>query len=108
MKFAIVFVALFGLALAAPASSSDQAAETVRQEADVHAEGYNFNYETSNGISGQATGELKTLGPEESAVVSKGSYSYTDPEGHQHTITYVADENGFQPQGEDIPVAPVA
>lgn len=30
--------------------------------------------------------------------VAQGSYSYTAPDGQLITITYIADENGFQPQ----------
>lgn len=41
------------------------------------------------------------------AVIAQGSYSYTDPDGNQISITYVADdEGGFQPQGAHIPTAP--
>ena len=32
--------------------------------------------------------------------------AWTDPEGGKHQLSYVADENGFQPQGADVPVAP--
>lgn len=31
-------------------------------------------------------------------VVSQGSFSWTSPEGVPVAITYVADENGYQPQ----------
>ena len=43
---------------------------------------------------------------EEAGATARGSYSYTDPEGKVITVTYVADENGFQPQGAHLPVAP--
>ena len=46
--------------------------------------------------------------PEERGTVSRGSYSYTDPEGRVLTVTWVADENGFQASGAHLPVAPVA
>lgn len=39
-------------------------------------------------------------------MVSQGSDSYTAPDGQQVSITYVADENGFQVQGSHIPTAP--
>ncbi|KAJ8966211.1 hypothetical protein NQ317_013996, partial [Molorchus minor] len=59
-------------------------------------------YETANGIKADETGTLKkTSDPENpEAVVAQGSFSYTDPEGNQISLTYVADdEGGFQPQG---------
>lgn len=43
---------------------------------------------------------------EELVLVQTGSYRYSDPEGNIITLRYVADENGFQPEGEHLPVAP--
>lgn len=63
-------------------------------------------FELDNGQKAQAAGVLKNAGSENAAVEARGSYEYVDPEGHSHSITYVADENGYQPQGADIPVAP--
>lgn len=36
----------------------------------------------------------------------RGSYKYKDPEGNDIVINYIADENGFVPQGAHLPVAP--
>ncbi|CAG7722202.1 unnamed protein product, partial [Allacma fusca] len=41
--------------------------------------------------------------PEEQIQVIQGSYSYIDPEGNTITVTYIADENGFQPTGDHLP-----
>merc|ERR1711909_130762 len=43
--------------------------------------------------------------PEEVGSVSRGSYSY-ELEGVTYTVNWVADENGFQPTGAHLPVAP--
>ena len=64
-----------------------------------------FSFETSNGISHQESGQPKQV-DNETPVVSQGSDSYTAPDGQQVSITYVADENGFQVQGSHIPTAP--
>ncbi|KAJ8937484.1 hypothetical protein NQ314_011874 [Rhamnusium bicolor] len=66
---------------------------------------YNFDFETENHISQQESGQLRNAGGEE-AVVAQGSYSFTAPDGQIYTVNYVADENGFQPQGAHIPTAP--
>ena len=36
----------------------------------------------------------------------RGSYRYKDPEGNDIVVNYIADENGFVPQGAHLPVAP--
>lgn len=60
------------------------------------------SYETANGISANEQGALK--GPESLSV--NGGYQYTDNAGNVFQIQYLADENGFQPQGAHLPVAP--
>jgi hypothetical protein len=66
-----------------------------------------FSYETTNGIRADQRGFLKNPGTQLEAQVMQGSYSYTGPDGLVYTITYIADENGFQASGAHIPtVAP--
>ncbi|KAJ6644367.1 Cuticle protein 3 [Pseudolycoriella hygida] len=81
---------------------------------------FNNSFEASNGIKQQNTGFLKkALVPqtredgtetgekvEGDVLVQTGSYSFTGDDGVVYTITYIADENGFQPQGEHIPTPP--
>lgn len=57
---------------------------------------WNFSYETTNGIRADQQGFLKNPGTNLEAQVMQGSYSYTGPDGIVYTITYIADENGFQ------------
>lgn len=65
------------------------------------------SYETTNGIRADQQGFLKNPGTQLEAQVMQGSYSYTGPDGQIYTITYIADENGFQASGAHIPtVAP--
>lgn len=61
-----------------------------------------FSYETGNGISAQEQGALKN--PE--AMEAQGSFQYTAPDGSAIQVTYVANEEGFQPQGPHIPTPP--
>lgn len=62
-----------------------------------------LRYETENQISHQESGIARS---EEEPVIVSGSYSYKAPNGEILKVTYTADENGFQPQGEHLPVAP--
>ncbi|XP_055842486.1 larval cuticle protein 65Ag1-like [Episyrphus balteatus] len=105
MKFVIVFVALFGLALAAPPQEYKDAVVT-RQDADVGPESYQYAVESSDGKSASEEGHIENLGKEDEAIAVKGQYSYVGPDGVTYTVTYIADKNGFQPQGAHLPVEP--
>lgn len=53
---------------------------------------------TANGIKAEEQGEVKNKGTDNEIQSVRGSYSYTGPDGVLYTVTYIADENGFQPQ----------
>jgi len=81
------------------AQSPDQDAETTHFESNNDPDGsYKFSYETSNGISGQASG----IG----GVSENGEVKYTAADGTPIEFTYTADEGGFKPVGAHIPQAP--
>ena len=65
-------------------------------------------FESEDGVKVSESGSQKQIGekPKEVGTVAKGSYSYTSPEGAVITVTWVADENGFQPTGNHLPTAP--
>lgn len=66
-----------------------------------------ISYETGNGIVAQEEGYLKNAGnPEAEAQEVQGSYQYTADDGTPISVTYLANENGFQPQGEHLPTPP--
>ncbi|XP_042218352.1 DNA-directed RNA polymerase II subunit RPB1-like [Homarus americanus] len=66
---------------------------------------YSFRSETSDGVRRQESG--KAVGGVEGPVNTvSGSYSYILPDGQVFELTYVADENGFQPQSSSLPLAP--
>ncbi|XP_042218158.1 cuticle protein AMP1A-like [Homarus americanus] len=64
--------------------------------------GYQLDMETGNGIKVSESGAPGAEG----AIASSGYYSYTAPDGTPVEVTYVADENGYQPQSDLLPVAP--
>ncbi|XP_071447979.1 endocuticle structural glycoprotein SgAbd-8-like [Hetaerina americana] len=101
----VMLLATLALASARP---QQEPIPIVRQEADVGFDGtYKYSYETGNGIVAEEAGFLKNAGvPEQEAQVAQGTFSYTAPDGTPITLQYIADENGFQPQGAHLPVAP--
>ncbi|XP_052872068.1 flexible cuticle protein 12-like [Anopheles cruzii] len=104
MKFAVVFAAILAVTLAAPADERD--AQVLKYENDnLGLDGYNFQYETSNNINRVESAQLKQFGEDVQALVVRGSYSYTGPDGQVYTVNYVADENGFQPEAAHLPHA---
>lgn len=56
-----------------------------------------YSYETGNGIKVDASG---------SEQQQSGNVKYTDPNGNPVEWSYVADVNGYQPQGSAIPAIP--
>ncbi|XP_068143001.1 larval cuticle protein 65Ag1-like [Drosophila tropicalis] len=103
MKFVIVFVALFALAYAAPSDVT-----VLRSESDVGPEDFKYGFETSDGTKHEAAGKLINAGAENEAIAVRGSFSFVADDGQTYTVNYIADENGFQPQGAHLPVAPEA
>lgn len=63
------------------------------------------SYETSDGVSRDEEAQLKNVGTEQEALSVRGSYSFVAPDGQTYTVNYIADENGFQPEGAHLPKA---
>lgn len=91
---------------AAPASSSFAAEGLVSFEQTASEDGsYRYAYETDAGVKVTEQGVQKIDGEVQTLAVA-GSYSYPAPDGTVVQLTYVADENGFQPTGDHLPVPP--
>ncbi|GBP30858.1 Larval cuticle protein LCP-17 [Eumeta japonica] len=110
MKFLVVAFALAAVVHAdvkhVLQGGAEATAQVLRSEADVRPDGFQYAFETSNGIAAQEAGQLKNVGREEEAIQVQGSSQYTSPEGVPVQLTYTADENGFQPQGAHLPTPP--
>ncbi|KAJ8920389.1 hypothetical protein NQ315_005255 [Exocentrus adspersus] len=95
-----------GLYNAPSSGPTSPPAAILRLNNDNNGDGtYSFDFETENRITQQETGQVRGAGGD-AAVVAQGSYSFVAPDGQSFTVNYVADENGFQPQGAHLPVAP--
>lgn len=101
----ITVIALAAWASAAPA---EEPIPIVSQSQDgPNPDGsYKWQYESGNGIKAEEEGLLANAGSENEAVQAKGSYSYKDDQGKEISLTYTANEEGFQPVGDHLPVAP--
>lgn len=85
---------------------ADKDATVLRSEQDVGVDAYQYAYETSNGIAAQESGHLKNVGTDDEANDVTGEFSFTAPDGTLVKLAYTADENGFHPVGDHLPVAP--
>ncbi|TKX27722.1 cuticular protein RR-1 [Spodoptera litura] len=81
-------------------NSADANAQILKLNSEVTAEGFSYDFETSNGIRADARG-VATNG-----VQSQGSFAYKGDDGQDYSISYTADENGYQPQGAHLPTPP--
>lgn len=104
MKFAIVFAAVFAVALAAP-QRPDKDAQVVSQTADISPDhrNYNFAHSSDNGISASEQGQLKESRSLEDnkpafGYAVTGAFSYVGDDGVTYSVRYTADENGFRPE----------
>ncbi|XP_047469451.1 larval cuticle protein LCP-17-like [Penaeus chinensis] len=106
MKF-IIIACVAAVAFAAPQYSSSEEVEFVPILKDDRVQEddgtYSFDFETGNGISFSQAGSPDG---DEDAVIKAGEYSYTAPDGTEIHLRFVADDNGFQPEGDHLPVAP--
>ncbi|XP_018302770.1 larval cuticle protein 8 [Mycetomoellerius zeteki] len=103
----IALCALVAVAIAAPVDNTSPI-PIVKQALDgPNPDGsYNYNYETGNGIHVQEEGHLNNVGTDNEALEAHGSFSFTDADGQTYQISYVANENGFQPEGAHLPTVP--
>ncbi|CAD7083177.1 unnamed protein product [Hermetia illucens] len=105
MKFIVAFAALLAVAVAVPIDDP-RAAQITRYESDnIGTDGYKFAFETSDGTARQEAAEVKNLGTDHEAIAVRGSISWIAADGQQYSLNFIADENGFQPEGAHLPRA---
>ncbi|KAH8301622.1 hypothetical protein KR059_006893, partial [Drosophila kikkawai] len=65
---------------------------------DVNEHGFVSKLALDNGVVSSATGDVHGN--------IDGAFEWVSPEGEHVRVTYKADENGYQPQSDLLPVAP--
>ncbi|XP_041970671.1 flexible cuticle protein 12-like [Aricia agestis] len=85
-------------------NSNDEHAEVLRfDNNNIGIDGYAYSYETSNGIRAGEQAALKNVGTENEGIEVRGEFSYIGTDGQTYTVTYVANELGFQPSAPHLP-----
>jgi len=106
MKY-LVLVIFFGVAAARPQAQKNEDVVILRSEFEDKGDGtFSWASETSDGTKHEQSGYLKNVGTEDEGISISGSYSYYAPEGELISLKYLADENGFQPEGDHLPTPP--
>ncbi|XP_019867122.1 cuticle protein AM1274 isoform X2 [Aethina tumida] len=95
---------LFLLALFASTFAEYTPVKIIRQEGSIDEKTaqHSYLFETENGIYEDQQGFPKD--PHNLAV--QGQSQFTAPNGQVISLTYTADENGYQPQGAHLPTPP--
>ncbi|CAL8072297.1 unnamed protein product [Orchesella dallaii] len=108
MKFlcaVIAFVCLVAPIFGKPVEGEENL--IIRSESENNGDGtYRYLWETSDGTHVEESGYLKPNGNANPIQVAEGSYQYLSPEEKLIRVTYIADENGFQPKGDHLPTPP--
>lgn len=110
ISFQVVISSLIAASLAAPQlaetpSEPQEVIPILRQESQINGDGtYQYSFETGNGINAEQKGDLKKVGDVEALEV-QGQFQYPSENGNIQ-LTYIADENGYQPQGAHLPTPP--
>ncbi|XP_064292106.1 endocuticle structural glycoprotein SgAbd-5-like [Plodia interpunctella] len=100
----LLLAGLIALAAAAPQAQSPQDVQILRY--DINNSGldsHDFAFELSDGTKHEERGELRNAGSENEIYAVQGQYSWVGPDGVTYTVTYIADENGFQPTIQQTP-----
>merc|ERR1712002_1228133 len=82
-------------ALPRPDGDDSEEVVPILRDDRTHEDGH-YSFDTE---AGQPEGD-------DGAVHQAGQYSFTSPNGESFELKFVADENGFQPESDYLPVAP--
>ncbi|XP_026751362.2 endocuticle structural glycoprotein SgAbd-5-like [Galleria mellonella] len=94
----VLVISVFFICVATAASiSKDTVADTIAYSNNNDGSGnYYFSFKTSNGISREESGEVRNSGQNNQFIFIRGFYTYTDPDGQEVKVNYIADDNGYQ------------
>ncbi|XP_047020355.1 endocuticle structural glycoprotein SgAbd-5-like [Helicoverpa zea] len=103
----IVVLCLVAVAVAAPPPrinySQDNVQITKYENDNLGLGNYRFAFEQTDGQAAEQQAELRNEGREDESIAVKGSYTWVGPDGVLYRVTYIADDNGYQPEIEQGP-----
>ncbi|XP_069996626.1 cuticle protein AMP1A-like [Penaeus vannamei] len=95
----IVLACLAAVAVAAP-QLEERVVELLRDDRVANEDGtFSYTLEADNGIKTAVSGSIGAEGQ----INQEGSYTFILADGTQAVVTFVANENGFQPQSDILP-----
>ncbi|KAK0086242.1 hypothetical protein PV325_008047 [Microctonus aethiopoides] len=116
MKFLLISLAIFAAAVNAQHYGGQQSqsrevpnqATILHQTHEMQPDGpYQYAYENTDGTKKNEEGTLGQGGDENGpAINAQGGYSYVGDDGATYSLTYIANENGFQPVADYLPTPP--
>ncbi|XP_043243540.1 cuticle protein AMP4-like [Amphibalanus amphitrite] len=100
----LVLLCLAGLAAARP-QADERSAQTVSMDNELREDqSYDFAFETSNGIIREESGiSYPGAEPETGNYVQSGSFEIPHPDGTVTYLSFLSDENGYQPESDALP-----
>uniref|UniRef100_A0A1B0GBG2 Uncharacterized protein n=2 Tax=Glossina TaxID=44049 RepID=A0A1B0GBG2_GLOMM len=92
------FILITALIAHVAAAGEEAHAETKNMDVNVEADGFKYDFETSNHIQASAHGDVHGN--------ADGHFEWVSPEGVHVKVSYVADEQGYHPASDLLPTPP--
>ncbi|XP_018574349.1 larval cuticle protein LCP-30-like isoform X2 [Anoplophora glabripennis] len=77
----------------------------IRQINHNDIKGYHWEFETENKINAEEFAKFDMTESDQEALKTNGYFSYTGPDDMVYSIMYTADEKGFIPKGDHLPIS---
>ncbi|XP_077302991.1 endocuticle structural glycoprotein SgAbd-3-like [Arctopsyche grandis] len=108
MRFAIFVLSLLAISFAEDVEKPKDIIPIISSENIVEGIGgkFQYSYESGDGTKVMQKGELKSIDAEHAGEAVQGEYSYQGIDGQTYSLSYTADENGYQPKGDHLPTPP--
>ncbi|KAF0310367.1 Larval cuticle protein LCP-14 [Amphibalanus amphitrite] len=102
-------IVLFAVVAAAVAAPQDQPqVNIISQTFEQDEQGnYKYAYELDNGQKADQEGRVQPgPEPETGSIDVQGSYAFLADDGNTYSVSYRANEGGYQPEADFLPLAP--